>query len=79
MGLFVSKLLSNDVHTLELMMSEIARAIREGQWEVRGNVQDGIHRGLEGVHRVVCSIDPHSVHPVPSRASLLCPSSHLSV
>lgn len=35
MGLFVSKLLSNDVATLELMMSEIARAIREGQVEVR--------------------------------------------
>jgi hypothetical protein len=62
MGLFVSKLLSNDMATLELMIGEIARAIREGQWEVRQHCNTQRYRttaitAIDRRSRV--AIDPH--------------------
>lgn len=35
MGGFVSRLLGADMRTLEVMIGELARAVRDGQWEVR--------------------------------------------
>lgn len=47
MGVFVSKLLSNDMRTLELMMSEIASAVRYGHWEVSGQTnKSNTHKRL---------------------------------